>query len=226
MGRSHQRLFGRILPIIAATFLTACGCDRGEPVASEANSNAKKTDKASATVMPRDQSTSIASNPTPTPQTSAKHAPLKTSATPKPAIQAAKSWSYGESKDEMRGEVRKYATKESVNTVNFDFPYRGVQHGTIMVCGDDSVLFYVEKGQITCHGGGEHGTCLVLVKFDDEQERYVKAEKLGDDSTTLSFIEPEFLDDLKQSKKLMIQVEVYHNGLPVFTFDVSGLKAI
>ena len=77
---------------------------------------------------------------------------------------------------------------------------------------DNSVLFYVEKGQIIRHGGAEYGTCRVLVKFDDGKERYVDASKLGDDSTTIIFTEPSFLEDLKSSKKLMIQVHVYHNG--------------
>jgi len=132
------------------------------------------------------------------------------------------NWIYGESKDEMSGKVSKHATNASVNTVNFDFPYQGVQHGTIMVT-ENGVLFYVRKGQVICHGGTEYGTCIVRVKFDDGNERYVKAEKLGDDSTTIRFTEPGFLENLKGSKKLMIQVEVYHNGYPVFTFDVGGL---
>ena len=85
------------------------------------------------------------------------------------------------------------------------------------------MLFFVKKGQIICRGGGEYGTCLVLVKFDDGEARYVDARKSGDDSTTISFEEPGFLDELKKSNKLMIQIDVYHNGLPVFSFDVRGL---
>lgn len=173
----------RILFILAATFLTVCGCDRVKPAVVKVKSPVTDADE---------------------------------------PHQTEDAWKYAESKDEMRGTVSKYATKKSVNTVNFDFPYQGVQHGTIMI-SDNYVLFYVEKGQIICHGGGEYGTCLVLVKFDDGKERYVQATKSGDDSATIDFTEPGFLEDLKRSKKLMIQVNVYHNGLPVFTFDVSGL---
>lgn len=122
----------------------------------------------------------------------------------------------------MRGTVSKHATTESINTVNFDFPYQGVQHGTVMVY-ENGVLFYVKKGQVICNGGSEYGTCVVLVKFDDGKARYVKARKSGDDSTTIAFTEPSFLKNMKRSKKLMIQVEVFHNGLPVFDFDVRGL---
>ncbi len=124
----------------------------------------------------------------------------------------------------MSGQVTKYATKESVNTVNFDFPYQGIQRGTIMVL-DDAALFYVKKGQVVCQGGARYGTCQVRVKFDDGNEMYFDASKSGDESTTIRFPGPVFLKLLKESKKLMIQVEVYHNGLPIFTFDVGGLKS-
>lgn len=139
-----------------------------------------------------------------------------------PIAQKADTWTYGESKDEMRGTVSKHATTESTNSVNFGFPYQGDQHGTIMVYSNN-VLFYVKKGQIICQGGSEYGTCIVLVKFDDGKARYVNARKSGDDSTTISFTEPSFFKNLKKSKKLMIQAEVFQNGLPVFYFDVRGL---
>ena len=132
------------------------------------------------------------------------------------------AWRYGSSTDEMSGEIRKYATKKSSNTVNFEFPYHGEQRGTIMLLGD-GVLFYVQKGQVICQGAGEYGKCHVRVKFDDEKDKYVSAQISGDDSTTIRF-GPSFLKTVKKSKKLMIQTEVFHNGYPVFTFDLSGLQ--
>lgn len=143
-------------------------------------------------------------------------------AQPENAVEMGNRWKYSEAKDEMSGKVTKLATNESINTVNFEFPYQGEQRGTIMVF-NDTVLFYVKKGQVICHGGNEYGTCVVRVKFDDTEERYVSARKSGDDSTAIAFTEPGFLNNIKISKKLMIQVEVFHNGLPVFTFDVQGL---
>lgn len=50
------------------------------------------------------------------------------------------------------------------------------------------------------------------------------AEKFGDESTHIEFTEPSFLKNLRKSKKIAIQVEVYRNGFPVFNFDVSGLS--
>lgn len=145
---------------------------------------------------------------------------------PTPAVTSTQAkptaWEYGSSKDEMSGKVRKYATKESINSVNFEFPYHGEQRGTIMIT-NNGVLFYVKKGQVICQGSGEYGTCLVRVKFDEEKDKYVSARKSGDDSTTIKFTSNSFLKQLKQSKKIMIQPEVFHNGLPVFTFNISGL---
>lgn len=140
----------------------------------------------------------------------------------KNAAETATPWTYSESKDQMSGKVSKHATTESVNTVNFEFPYHGEQRGTIMVY-DNTVLFYVKKGQVICQGGSEYGTCGVRVKFDDAKDRYVDARISGDNSTTISITEPGFLKTIKKSKKLMIQVNMFQNGLPVFTFNVGGL---
>jgi hypothetical protein len=131
------------------------------------------------------------------------------------------AWEYGSSTDKMSGEVSKYATKESSNTVNFEFPYHGVQRGTIMLL-EDGVLFYVQKGQVICQGSSEYGKCHVRVKFDDEKDKYVSARISGDKSTTIRF-GPSFLKSIKKGKKLMIQTEVFQNGRPIFTFDLSGL---
>lgn len=223
MRRCNEWIGRRILFIVATSFLTACGCNRAQPSVEPINSTLTGTDEASTTAIPQQDAPDILSS-TPAPQASAIPDPRTTSATSVPTDQTKDSWKYSESKNEIRGTVSKLATKESVNTVEFGFPYAGVQHGTIMVIDDESVLFYVEKGQIICRGGDKYGTCLVLVKFDDEKERYVKAEKLGDDSTTIRFAEPGFLKNLKDSQKVMIEVQVYRNGLPVFTFDVRGLS--
>jgi hypothetical protein len=135
----------------------------------------------------------------------------------------ADTWNYTESKDEMRGTVTKIATNISVNTVNFNFPYQGDQHGTLELF-DKTAAFYVKQGQISCNGGSEYGTCIVLVKFDNNKAIYENARKLGDDSTTIEFTNPSFLKRLRKSKKIAIQFEVYRNGYPVFNFDVEGLN--
>lgn len=155
---------------------------------------------------------------------SISNAPASKNISNPPNPVTASSWEYGSSKDEMNGKVSKHATNKSVNTVNFEFPYQGEQHGSIMVTDGNQVLFFIEKGQVICHGGSRYGTCRVRVKFDDEKEKYVNAEKIGDDSRAVVFTDRSFLKKIKKSRKLMIQAEVYHNGLPIFTFDVKNLR--
>ena len=132
------------------------------------------------------------------------------------------SWTYNEIKDEMSSKVHILATNKSVNTVNFAFPYQGVQRGYFIVSGD-TVLFRLDKGQIICQGESNYGTCLVRIKFDDDKDRFVKAAASGDDSTTIRITEPSFLENLMKSKKLKIQLKVFQEGVPVFTFNVGGL---
>ena len=134
-------------------------------------------------------------------------------------------WLAGESKDEMRGTKSRYWTNTSLNTVNFKFPYQGEQSGTIMFIGTNerSLLFYVQKGQLICHSGYKYGTCFVLVKFDESKAQYIEASKVSDESTTISIRDPAFLKRLNKSKRLAIQAEIYHNGMPIFQFDVTGL---
>ena len=135
----------------------------------------------------------------------------------------AENWKYGEAKDEMKGTVSTYATNESVNTVDFGPPYNGGQHGTIRLSGNRS-LFYIEKGQLICRGGPSYGSCYVLVKFDDDEPHKELMITSGNRSTTLVSLDPSFAKALRNSKQLKIQVEVYQNGSPIFTFDLSGFE--
>jgi predicted oxidoreductase (fatty acid repression mutant protein) len=128
------------------------------------------------------------------------------------------NWQYSSSKDEMTGTVINFANNESINTVNFQFPYGGEQHGTIQIW-DNNIIFNIQKGQLVCND-----SCLVLVKFDDGTAINYIAKKIGDDSTQLSFLDSEFLEKMKKSKQLKIQVHAYQNEFPIFIFDVSGFK--
>lgn len=137
----------------------------------------------------------------------------------------AAKWKYKKVKDEMSGDTQTLASKNSLNSVNFDFPYQGKQFGTILITDNsENVIFYIQKGQISCSGGRAYGTCFVQVKFDDNKVKNVHAKEIGDDSTTIAITEPDFLSNLKAAKEMKLRVEVFHNGFPVFTFDVSGLK--
>jgi hypothetical protein len=131
----------------------------------------------------------------------------------------AANWKEEKSKDEMTGKVIKFSTTESINTVSFDFPYKGKQHGILHVSEGGTALFYVEKGQITCHS-----KCYLRVKFDDKEADLLSATKVGDDSTTIKFTEKSFFTKLKAAKKVFIEATIFRNGLHIFKFNVDGLK--
>lgn len=135
----------------------------------------------------------------------------------------ADAWIHNKSKDEMSGEERTYIYNNSLNTVNFNFPYEGVQRGRLHVFSVNQFAFTIEKGQIVCQGGSEYGTCSVFVKFDDGDTKFIKAKTPGYESDSIIFTDPDFFNNLKTSKKIKIQPYVFQNGFPVFIFDVEGV---
>jgi hypothetical protein len=132
-------------------------------------------------------------------------------------------WEYSTFKDEMSGKESPYAVLTSQNEVEFGFPYSGTQKGTLLV-NRDSVLFYVRRGHVVCQGLSKYGTCVVRVKFDDEEPKFVTARESGNENTTIAFTENGFLARLQKSNTFAVSPEVYDNGYPVFRFKTTGLN--
>lgn len=133
------------------------------------------------------------------------------------------SWSYEKHVDEMTGKKTTIASKTSVNTVEFGFPYQGKQRATIFII-EDKVAISIEKGQLNCRSEASYNSCTVLLKFDDEDATPMSAWHVGDDSTSLQLGGANFIDNVKKSKRLKIQVSVYQNGTYVFNFDVRNFE--
>jgi hypothetical protein len=136
------------------------------------------------------------------------------------------NWIYSESADEMGRGLIKGARTESINTVEFDFPYQGSQHGTLYLrshprYGKD-ILLSIQKGQFLSGIDG----CKVLVRFDDGKPQTFRANKPSDHSSTTLFISNngKFIAGLKQAKQVMIEAEFFHHGNKIFVFNVEGLK--
>lgn len=136
-------------------------------------------------------------------------------------------WEYETEDEKMAQGVVKYAKIESINTVNFDFPYQGPQHGRLTLrthprWGKD-VIFNIEKGQLLCDivDGAS-----VLVRFDNGKPQTFHATGPADHSTTSLFIRDygRFVAALKTSKKVYIETKVYQEGNQVFEFSVDGLQ--
>lgn len=139
-----------------------------------------------------------------------------------------KNWQYETSKDEMRGIESKFATTVSTNTVDFDFPYNGGSKLILTLrkrgTGVD-VMVAVSKGQILC--GIQN--CETAFKFDNSAVQSITMSEPESHSSDLLFIthdktRSKTISQLKNSKKLVIEVPFYQEGKKQFTFNVSGLE--
>ena len=97
-------------------------------------------------------------------------------------------WEYNTQKDEMRRSEAHFATVNSENTIEFDFPY-GEQPGILTVRRDPQygldLMFSVPSGQILCSGFGDD---YINAKFDDGPIRRFGCSGASDGSSEVSFI--------------------------------------
>lgn len=135
-------------------------------------------------------------------------------------------WSYKESSDPMGRGTVKQADVNSINQVNFDFPYRGPQRGELTLRihpkhGKD-VILSIKKGQFVCGVSG----CTVSVRFDQGKAQKYSAVEPADYSTTYLFLQgyDRFVAAAKKSKRVFIEAQFYQEGPQVFEFDIADLK--
>lgn len=136
------------------------------------------------------------------------------------------NWSYYQNKDEMRNKTDFYAQTVSKNTVQLEFPYSGGTRLKITLrksakFGDD-VYLTIDKGQFHC----DIFDCKVSAKFDDGAIKTFKALEAEGGDTDVLFISAakNFANNLKKSKRLILEVGIFNHGMEQFTFDVSGLE--
>lgn len=141
---------------------------------------------------------------------------------------AAAPWTYSQNDDPMSKGKTYYASIISSNTVEFDFPYSGAQHGRLTLRTDPKygkdVIFTIERGQILC---SSYDGCTIRVRFDDEEATSYSASAAADNSTETIFIPnySRFVEKMMKAKRVRISMNVYQEGAPVFDFDVSGFNA-
>lgn len=134
-------------------------------------------------------------------------------------------WSYPRSTDAMTSRTTRQAVIRSENTINLDFPYQGAQHGTLILRDHPSygrdVIFRIEEGQLLC---SSYSGCQVRVRFDEGSAGRWSAVGPSDNSSTSLFIRnySGFLGQLRRSRVVRIQPEIYQAGAPVFEFHVGG----
>ena len=138
---------------------------------------------------------------------------------------AISKWEYRQDKDQMRGSVSNFASVRSDNEVDLDFPY-GTVHGIIWVRKQPTdglnVMFAVDKGQILCNS---FSGSTVSIKFDDQPVKKFGCDENSDGSTDTVFLHNAggALQELKHSKKVIVEAQFYQRGSEQFVFDTKGL---
>lgn len=133
-------------------------------------------------------------------------------------------WEYRLVEDEMSDLVTQLAMLPSNNTVSFDFPYNGLQHGVLTIrsgAAGNAVVFAIERGQLLCDN---YEGCRVQVRFGESKPVYLKASESSDHKTNLLFIEDwqYFVSNMIAVDEVKLGVDVYQEGRNVFQFNVKG----
>lgn len=135
-------------------------------------------------------------------------------------------WQYEQSEDKMRNAVSRFASLESNNQVDFDFPYNGGSSAEIVLQNSPrygkAIRLQVNKGQFLCHYDG----CTINVKFDDHPVQTFPAGEPSDGSSNFVFIrnDAQFLRTLRKAKTVTIEAQFYREGIQQFQFSPTGLE--
>lgn len=134
-------------------------------------------------------------------------------------------WSYDTESDQVRGKKVYYASVDSQNQVDFDFPYAGGSTLTMTVrkhpqYGQD-VIFHISKGQFVC--GVEN--CSGTINYGHGPQRLSLSESGDYDSESLFASNgPSVIGNLKKTDKVVVELPFYQEGNRQFTFATKGLK--
>ncbi len=166
---------------------------------------------------PKENETSTANASTPGTKTDS----LSSSATEAPTS----NWEYQEEVDKMTSKKKYLANIVSDNELNFEFPYNGGSHGSIMIRkkdGSTDIILRISKGQFMTDLDG----VKVRLRFDDEPAFSVTGTQSSDNSSDLLFLssESKIIDKLKKSKSLIVEAEFYNEGLRTLDFNIQGFE--
>lgn len=135
------------------------------------------------------------------------------------------SWSYQESEDKMTSKKILFASVNANDELQFEFPYDGGSIATFTIRkknGSTDIYLHVSKGQFnnTFEGG------QVKMRFDSNPAKRYSFSGASDGSSDIIFINSakEIINKLKNSSKMLIEVEFYNEGNRQIEFDVGQLK--
>lgn len=139
------------------------------------------------------------------------------------------TWKAHEVVDKMDGSRFRFTDIRSINKIDMQFPYKGGSAAEIAVMENGNVRIDITKGQVMCRSWDG---CTVRVKFDDgavmnfsavgpdngqSGHLYLTSGKYSDSAA-------KFIKSLETAQRVMISLEVYQEGWPVWEFAVAGFK--
>lgn len=134
---------------------------------------------------------------------------------------SADTWIFEKSSDPMTGSSGYSSSIWSVTTVELPYPYQGSQRLTLQVGRNAKGYSYavvgIPRGQFSCY------KCDVRIKFDNGDSRILTADASLEMSGFL-FIAGEsyFIEQLRNSKRVMIEVPFFNSAKQVVTFKSEG----
>lgn len=141
---------------------------------------------------------------------------------PETSIEEVKhKWKYTENVNEMDDSKIYHAILRADNILNFKFPYNGGTDVSLQVRymeGANNVIFIISQGQIVSKS--------VRVRFDDHPAQVFSCSESRDYSSNALYINnsKEFINNLKESKRLIIECEYFKEGLKHSKFTTEGLE--
>jgi hypothetical protein len=142
-----------------------------------------------------------------------------------PKFQGPSRWQYQDDADRMTGKPTRFASVDALESLNFDFPYKGRNIPTLTIRRHPTygldVILSVDKGQFLCGVSG----CSVDIKFDGKQPMRFEANGPASHNSTILFLKPakRIVSLLQVSSTVLIQANFYKEGPQVITFPVGGL---
>lgn len=137
------------------------------------------------------------------------------------------NWTYKSNKDPITLIVGHTADTKSLKPLKFNFPY-GINYMYMRLhytgYQTNSVALFLNSGQINSTEKNR-----LPIRFYVKDSTYVRDYEYSfptDGSSDYIFIEnaDNLIYRLKESKKIVCELEFYHNGTQTFEFNVSGLK--
>jgi hypothetical protein len=142
------------------------------------------------------------------------------------SISAISGWIYEEKPDKMTSGTSYYAAVRANTLLFFKSPYDGGSIATLVLrnkSGITNAYVTVDKGQMLTRS---YESSSHRVRFDDRPAEWYRFSAPSSGSTTLAFIGTsyDFIEKAKKSKKVLIELEFYQEGLMQMEFNISNLK--